>query len=284
MRDKLDPLIAERAPWLCSKSAIARVIKPALDRILRYDRTVALGKELELLTAQQIMSRMEREIAQRVTVSGRWNIPSAGAALIVANHPTGIADAIMLSKAIQPVRDDIFFYANRDILRVLPQLGDMIAPVEWREERRSHSSLRETMDFTRRAVTDGRLGIIFPSGRLAKRTGVSLAERPWMASAAMIARKFRLPVIPIHLRARNSNLFYALDVIHHTLRDVTLFHETLNKDRQPYHISVGEPISPSALPARSDEAITLLKTTVEKLGKGAATVAEHWSARAIALR
>ena len=60
-----------------------------------------------------------------------------------------------------------------------------------------------------------------------------------MSSTAMLARKFDLPVVPIHIRARNSALFYLFDAIHPTLRDITLFHETLNKARQPFRIRVG---------------------------------------------
>jgi putative hemolysin len=87
-----------------------------------------------------------------------------------------------------------------------------------------------------------------------------------MASAAMIARKFDLPVIPLNIRARNSVLFYLFDLIHPTLRDITLFHETLNKDRQPFRITIGEPISPKALPERSDEAIEVLRRETLALG------------------
>ena len=91
-------------------------------------------------------------------------------------------------------------------------------------------------------------------------------ERPWMASAAMIARKFDLPVIPINIRARNSVLFYLFDVIHPTLRDITLFHETLNKHRQPYRITIGEPISASALPSKSEDGIEMLRRATLALG------------------
>ena len=87
-----------------------------------------------------------------------------------------------------------------------------------------------------------------------------------MASAAMIARKFDLPVIPINIRARNSAVFYLFDALHPTLRDITLFYETLNKDRQPYRITVGEPISPSALPAKSEDGIELLRRATLALG------------------
>jgi putative hemolysin len=151
-------------------------------------------------------------------------------------------------------------------LRVLPQFGQIIAPVEWRPEKRSRARTRATMDYTRAAIDAGRLGIIFPSGRLARRRGLRLHERPWMASAAMLARKFDLPVIPVNIRARNSALFYLFDLIHPTLRDITLFHETLNKDRQPFRIAVGEPISPRALPPTSEEAIAVLRRATLALG------------------
>ena len=110
------------------------------------------------------------------------------------------------------------------------------------------------------------MGIIFPSGRLAKRRGLRLFERDWMASAAMIARKFDVPVIPVNIRARNSALFYAFDMLHETLRDITLFHEMLNKDRQHYRISVGQPISPKVLSGNSEEAIAFLKDATLSLG------------------
>jgi putative hemolysin len=87
-----------------------------------------------------------------------------------------------------------------------------------------------------------------------------------MPSAAMIARKFDVPVIPINIRARNSVLFYLFDLIHPTLRDITLFHETLNKDRQPYRIAVGEPISARALPATSEDGIEVLRRATLALG------------------
>jgi putative hemolysin len=82
----------------------------------------------------------------------------------------------------------------------------------------------------------------------------------------MIARKFDLPVIPIHIRSRNSVLFYLFDAIHPTLRDITLFHETLNKARQPYRVTVGEPIAPSAIPARSEDGIEMLRRATLALG------------------
>ena len=266
MRDRIDPLIAERAPWLFADHTYSRPARHVLDRVLGYNRTLALGEHFRERTPEEIMRDMGMLLARDVQASGLDRIPRNGPALVVANHPTGIADGIILHHLIAPLRPDLFFYANSDILRVLPQMESMIAPVEWRPEKRSRAKTRETMEYTRKAMEAGRLGVIFPAGRLAKRRGLRLFERPWLASAAMIARKFDVPVVPVNIRARNSVLFYLFDYLHPTLRDITLFHETLNKHRQPYRINVGAPIPPYALPARSEDGIEALREATLRLG------------------
>ncbi|CTQ32898.1 1-acyl-sn-glycerol-3-phosphate acyltransferase [Jannaschia rubra] len=266
MRDRLDPLIAERAPWLFEPTLSARTARAGLNRILAYERCVEIGTHYLDLPVDRIMADLARRIARRVTATGLEHIPQSGPALIVANHPTGIADGIILHDRILQRRPDAFYYANSDILRVLPQFSDIIVPVEWREDRRTVTKTRETMQLTRTALEAGRIGVIFPSGRLAKRRGLRLHERPWMASAAMIARKFDLPVVPLHIRARNSAMFYTFDALHPTLRDITLFHETLNKDVQPYHLTFGRPIDGASLPRDANEGIAVLRDATLRLG------------------
>lgn len=266
MEDRIDPLIEERAPWLFRPSRFGRLARVSLNALLRYRETVELGNLYKTWSTERIMHHVAGLIVRDLKVTGLERIPRQGPALIVANHPTGIADGIILHHVISTMRPDIFIYANSDILRILPQFESLIAPVEWRTEKRSHGKTRETMAYTKQAIEDARIGLIFPSGRLAKREGLGLTERDWMSSAATIARKYDLPVVPIHIQARNSLLFYLFDAIHPTLRDITLFNETLNKKRQPYRVSIGEPVSASALPEQSSEAIALLKKTTLALG------------------
>ena len=266
MKERLDPLIAERAPWLFGKHPYSAPARTVLMHLLGYDRTLRLGEKLQDRPCREIMDHMGKMLAHNLSVTGLDNVPRYGPAMIVCNHPTGIADGIMLYSALRRVRDDLFIYANSDILRVLPQMADLIAPVEWRREKRSMTKTRETMTYTRKAIAGGRVGVIFPSGRLAKRRGLKLHERPWMASAAAIARKFDLPVIPLNIQARNSVLFYLFDLVHPTVRDITLFHETLNKARQPYRITIGAPIEASSLPVSSEDGIEVLRDATLALG------------------
>ncbi len=266
MKDRIDPLIFDRAPWLAGTGHHVAMMRALLNKGLSYDKTIAVGRALRDLPAHQIMDTMGQMLARHTATRGSYYIPPKGAALIVANHPTGIADGIILHHAISRIRRDAYFFANRDVLKVLPQMHKIIAPVEWQRDRRSRASTRQTMAYVRRAIEGERLGVIFPSGRLAQRRGLRLHERPWMTSAAALARKFDLPVIPIHIAARNSALFYLLDLIHPSLRDITLFHETLNKSRQPFAITAGPPIPPQSLPADAEAATQMLRDAVLTLG------------------
>lgn len=279
MKQRLAPLLTERAPWL-GWPALGPA-RRTMERLLRFPETLTWAEICRDLPADRVMSVMAALIACNTKIKGLEHIPRTGAALIVANHPTGIADGIILHHLLAPIRRDLYFFANSDILRVLPQLAPLISPVEWRKDKRCHSKTRETLAFTRRAVDQGRLGVLFPSGRLAKRRGLTLHERPWMQSAAQLARKYDLPVIPVNIRARNSGLFYLFDRIHPTLRDITLFHEVLNKSDQPFNLTIGCPIPASQLPQGAEAATDFLRAkTLELGGQGAPTISLLKTSRA----
>ena len=266
MKERIDELIAERAPWLYSGRLGTRWALRGLKQLLGYPLTLSLAEQFRDVSARDIMSRMAERIALDVEVSGLHHLPSSGAAMLVANHPTGIADGIIVWNVLSRVRGDTFFYANRDILRVFPQMEAIIAPVEWREEKRSRERTRETLAYTRTAMAEERLGVLFPSGRIAKRRGLKLYEREWMPSAVSIARKMDVPLVPLNVQARNSLLFYLFDLVHPTLRDITLFHETLNKDRQPFRLAFGKPVMPSALGDSTSDALAALRARTLGLG------------------
>ena len=265
IKEKIDGLIEERAQWLFRRNLFCNIAKFILLHLLNYNKTIKLAREFEQRSASEIFSYMGDFVSKKVHVEGFQNLPKTGAALIVCNHPTGIADGLILNKIIREKRQDSYFLANKDILRVLPQLEEMIAPVEWRSDKRTRADSRDTLRYIKKASDENRLGIIFPSGRLAKRKGFLLKERPWMASAAILAKKYKLPVIPVHIKARNSLLFYVLDAIHPTLRDVTLFYETLNKHKFRFRVTFGKPIFPDRLDEDPQNAIDELMVAVAAL-------------------
>ena len=136
MKDRIDPLIAERAPWLFQNGPMATTARAMLDKVLSYDETVSLAQDLKHTPTLPLMAQMYERLARHVTARGLDNVPRQGPALVVANHPTGIADGIILHGLLARTRPDTYFFANRDILRIMPQMSDLIAPVEWRKEKR----------------------------------------------------------------------------------------------------------------------------------------------------
>ena len=107
MQSRIDPLIAERAPWLFTGRPHHELARRMLTRVLGYARTVALGERLKDEPTAAIMRVVGDLIARDVQASGLENLPRNGPALIVCNHPTGIADGVILHRLIAPLRPDL---------------------------------------------------------------------------------------------------------------------------------------------------------------------------------
>ncbi len=239
----VDDLIAERGQKLVN-SWTWPFIKPLLYRILHYREAVDMVDQIAPLDSAAAMEYISRILNLDLDVSGLERIPKSGAFVMAINHPTGIADGIAVYDALKTVRGDLSFFANRDAIRVNPRFADMVVPVEWRDDLRSHAKAKETLLLASKAFAEERAVVIFPSGRLAVWHDGRLHERPWQASMVALARRYRMPVLPAHLEARNSWLFYWFANQNFTeMRDITVFHELLNKKGKMFRLRIGPLIS-----------------------------------------
>ena len=62
MEHRIDPLIAERAPWLYSDRPGTHIAKRCLHRLLAYETTVDIAKSLEHAPSEQIMGAMAKRL------------------------------------------------------------------------------------------------------------------------------------------------------------------------------------------------------------------------------
>jgi putative hemolysin len=239
----VDVLIEERAAGLIARPLLWRLLRPAILPILGYRQAIEAVDHSATLSGLDIFHYVSDRIRMNVLTEGMEHIPRQGGAIIMPNHPAGIADGIAVFDALKTVRDDVIFFANRDAIRAAPGLADILIPVEWVDEKRTHGRRKETVKSMVRAFRDQRLVIIFPSGRLAQPTISGLKERPWQSTAMNLALKYDTPVIPMHVYGRNSWVYYLFYFLHEELRDMTLFRELFNKSGQTYRITVGEAFS-----------------------------------------
>lgn len=254
----VDRLICERAPNLTTHP-LWPAMRPLFYRVLNYRRAVAMSHEIACLPGSQALDRVSNWLGLTIDIRGRQHIPADGGCIIIANHPTGIADGIALYDVVREIRDDIAIFANRDALSVNARFSDVIIPVEWRTEAKSPSKSRQTLELTSSAFRDGKVIILFPSGRIAYMKKSRLTEREWRTSAVTLARKYDVPVIPVHIGLRNSQLFYQFARWSTELRDMTVFHEFLNKTGQTVSIICGKPIAPTKLDGEIDELTARLR-------------------------
>jgi putative hemolysin len=236
-----DVLIAERGVKIVN-SRLWPLVRPLLYKILHYDDAVRMADEIAPLPGLAAMQYVSNLLSIKLDVTGLERIPREGAVIIAANHPTGIADGVAVYDAITRVRPDIAIFTNRDAVRVNPRLNEFLIPVEWREAFRDRARMRETLQLSSRAFREERAVVLFPSGRIAFWKDGKLNERPWLSSTVALARKQDVPIVPINVQARNSGLFYWFANWNTELRDMTVFHELLNKRGKTFRIRVGPPI------------------------------------------
>lgn len=262
----VEQLISERAQKLMAHKRLFRLFRPLLYRMLAYDEAVSLADAMASKSGDEAFAFVTDQVKPNTTVLGLENLPESGRCIIISNHPTGLADGMAVYHAIRDRRPDHLYLANADALRVIPNGGDIIIPVEWVKDKRSLAKTRQTLTDTRKVLNDERCVVIFPSGILATMSWRGLVEGSWESSAAMLAKRYNAPVIPLHIKARNSWLYYMFSWINNELRDITLFHELLNKKGQTFKLTFGEPIAPETLPKNAEEATDLIRNVVEELG------------------
>jgi putative hemolysin len=168
--------------------------------------------------------------------------------------------------ALHRVRADSIFFANADALRVSPRLSETLIPVEWVEAKRTREKNRLTVQAARDAFEAERAVVMFPAGRLARadKDG-ALSDPPWAPAATSLARKHEAPIIPVHVAGPWSTLFHAFHRVSPELRDMTLFHELLNKRGRQFRLTVGPPIPPGRLDHDAAKATYALKAYVERV-------------------
>lgn len=242
----VDELIAERGQRL-AKHPLWPVMRPFLYTMLHYRTAIEFADTVANMPGFQALEFASGMLNMDVRVNRGERIPAKGGFIMVSNHPTGIADGIAVFDLLKDTRPDMMFFANRDAVRVNPRFVEMVIPVEWREEHKSKLKARETLQLTTRAVKEEKATVLFPSGRIAYWANGCLNERPWKTSAISLARKYELPILPVHMAARNSGLFYWLSKWSTELRDMTVFHELLNKKRQTFEFTVGNLIQPDEI-------------------------------------
>lgn len=170
-------------------------------------------------------------------------IPTTGSLLIIANHPTGIPDGILILDQVLKVRKDVKIIANQLTYKVDP-LKPYTIPVDPYDKsesvRQNALQLRVIFEW----LEEGHCVILFPSGDVANYNFKEKHsdEQFWHPTAKKIILKHKGLVLPWAIQGKNSHLFYQLGKVHPSIKSALLPREGLKTRRKPIFSHIGFPI------------------------------------------
>lgn len=228
-----------------SKNIFKGVIKSiekllAIDGINAIYRSTTTGIDAREFCRQSLNAL---DVDYAVSEQEISDIPQKGPLVMVANHPFGGLEGIILGEILLHVRPDVRILGNY-LLKQIPELAPIIIPVDPFNPKKAAVSnaraLKKAMDW----VADGGALLAFPSGEVSHfhaRTA-KITDPPWSPHIAKIAMKTKAKVLPVHIHGRNTIFFNMMGLIHPRFRTMLLPRQIINKKGSTIQLTMGKPI------------------------------------------
>jgi putative hemolysin len=206
------------------------------------------------------------DVSYSISAKDKLKIPSEGKLLIVSNHPLGGVDGLILLKMISEVRADVKIIVN-DVLMNIDNLKDHFLPFDLF----TNKPQRDRIEMIYKALNNNEAIIIFPAGEVSRFSLSGIRDSKWKKSVIQLAKKFKTPILPVYIHARNSLLFYLISIFQKKYSIFFLPRELFNKSGKTFSINIGHHIPAAAFNNRyhkTDNQIKLLRKHVELVGNG----------------
>ena len=179
----------------------------------------------------------------RLSAQNRQRIPASGPCILIANHPFGAVEGLVLLDLLAEIRPDFKVMANF-LLKRVPQLQPRLISVDpfagANAARTNLAPLRQALSW----LKQGGLLVIFPAGEVSswqsREQGVT--DPPWSTTLARLVRLSKAPVLPVFFPGQNGPLFQLAGRIHPRLRTILLPRMLLNKRGRSLELLVGHSI------------------------------------------
>jgi putative hemolysin len=184
------------------------------------------------------------------------HLPKEGGAIVVANHPFGAIEGMMIASLLRKIRPDVKIMANY-LLHEIPELRELFIAVNPFGHSKATSYNMRPLKEAVQWVKKGGLLVIFPAGEVShwQWSQKQISDPVWSESVARLIRLAKAPVVPILFEGKNSFLFQMIGFIHPRLRTLLLAREMLNKTHQIIPIRIGSMISFEDLNSMDDKTL-----------------------------
>ena len=192
-----------------------------------------------------IWDRLVRELKINLEVDAAdlARVPATGPVVVVANHPFGILDGVILTAMLLRVRTDVKVLANF-VLSVVPELQAnciYVDPFNSEGSKESNSrGLKQAVAHLRK----GGMLVTFPAGQVSHwqfRHG-EICDPDWSEMTSRLVRITHAVALPVLFVGSNSVPFHLLGMMHPILRTARLPHEFFNKTGKTIAVRIGNPV------------------------------------------
>ena len=171
-------------------------------------------------------------------------IPAEGPVVIVANHPHGLVDGMVLAELVGRVRED-YKILTRSLLTGVEEIKEFMIPVAFPHE---ENAIAQNLEMRKRSMAHlakGGVVVVFPSGTVAASETMfgPAIEAEWNPFTAKMIQRSGATIVPIRFSGQNSRRYLIANRISATLRQGLLLHEVVHSLHRPQRPIVGEPIS-----------------------------------------
>lgn len=178
-----------------------------------------------------------------VSAGDRRKVPAKGPLVVVANHPFGGLEGVILGALILKVRSDLKILGNY-FLKRLEGIGDYVIPVDPFD---TPGSVSQNIAGLKKALgwlKSGGVLAVFPAGEVAsfRIKARKVVDPTWSHHVAGIIRHTRATVLPVFFPGRNGLSFQFLGLLHPRLRTALLPRELTNKSGRRIKTFVGKAI------------------------------------------
>lgn len=177
------------------------------------------------------------------------SVPKEGPLLIIANHPFGVVDGLIMGEIMARVRDDFYVLVNEILIRQDKRLAKHMLPIDFRETKEALQINIQTRKTSLEHLKAGGSLAIFPGGGVATAPKVfgKAEEFEWKRFTAKLIQQTKANVLPLYFHGQNSPLFHLASQLSQTLRYAMLLHEVRNKMGQAVKVEIGECIPYEAI-------------------------------------
>ncbi|MGB1320983.1 MAG: lysophospholipid acyltransferase family protein [Vibrio gallaecicus] len=178
-----------------------------------------------------------------IAAGSTTNIPTEGPVVIVANHPLGAIEGVILADLVGSIRQDVKVLAN-ELLKRLPELDELFIGVDVFNNKQAKQTNAKAIRDANHHLADGGVLIVFPAGEVSSysKEDRTLTDIKWSKSVAKFVKRHQAATVPIFINGKNSELFYQAGRVHPLLRTALLGRELLNKRASTISISIGSSI------------------------------------------